>query len=161
MSKYTYAANTNVAVSRSKEIVERELSRAGATRIVTGVMDDQAFITFQLNGRVIHFTMQLEPRSKFATVTKYRKQVATSPVQQDQLFEQASRSKWRALALCIKAKLVSVAEGVESFEEAFLAHTMVPKEGGGMQRFAEVALPALTDAYESDNAPRLMLGSGE
>ena len=39
---------------------------------------------------------------------------------------QARRSQWRALMLCIKAKLESVASNIETFEEAFLAHVVMP-----------------------------------
>jgi hypothetical protein len=37
-----------------------------------------------------------------------------------------NREAWRALLLCIKAKLVSVESKIETFEEAFLAHVVMP-----------------------------------
>ena len=36
------------------------------------------------------------------------------------------RERWRALLLCIKAKLEAVASDIESFEMAFLAHIVLP-----------------------------------
>jgi hypothetical protein len=39
---------------------------------------------------------------------------------------QQRRQRWRALLLCIKAKLESVESKIESFEEAFLAHVVMP-----------------------------------
>ena len=39
---------------------------------------------------------------------------------------QAIRQRWRALLLCIKAKLESVESKIESFEDAFLAHVVMP-----------------------------------
>ena len=36
------------------------------------------------------------------------------------------RQQWRALLLCIKAKLEAVASNIETFEEAFLAHVVMP-----------------------------------
>lgn len=41
-------------------------------------------------------------------------------------WEQINRGRWRLLLLCIKAKLESVASGVETFEESFLAHVVMP-----------------------------------
>jgi hypothetical protein len=36
------------------------------------------------------------------------------------------RERWRALLLCVKAKLESVSSKIETFEEAFLAHVVMP-----------------------------------
>jgi hypothetical protein len=40
--------------------------------------------------------------------------------------ERLRKQRWRALLLCIKAKLESVASNIETFEEAFLAHVVMP-----------------------------------
>ena len=79
---------------------------------------------------------------------------------QHDAWEQGCRSSWRALFLAIKAKLVSVASGVESFEEAFLAQIVVPAEAGGSERFGKRAVKAIAESYVSNGPPRLMLGSG-
>ncbi len=73
--------------------------------------------------------------------------------------EQQERVKWRALLLTVKAKLVSVENGVESFEEAFLAHLVLP---GGATVGAK-ALPAIAEAYAGKGPPsgRLLLGDGQ
>jgi hypothetical protein len=71
--------------------------------------------------------------------------------------EKACRSAWRALMLAIKAKLVSVESGVEQFEEAFLAHIVVPGSRG--QRFGAMAMRALEEGYSTGKLPPL-LGSG-
>ena len=36
-----------------------------------------------------------------------------------------ARARWRALGLCIKAKLESIASGIETLDEAFLAHVVL------------------------------------
>ena len=46
------------------------------------------------------------------------------------------RQRWRALALCIKAKLEAVECGITSFEEEFLAHVVMPNG----QTFGKLAL---------------------
>lgn len=41
-------------------------------------------------------------------------------------YEKATRQRWRALALVIKAKLEAVASGITEFEQEFLAHIVLP-----------------------------------
>jgi hypothetical protein len=41
---------------------------------------------------------------------------------------QSIRSLWRALMLCIRAKLASVESDIETFKEAFLAHIVSPDD---------------------------------
>ncbi len=71
--------------------------------------------------------------------------------------EQERRRRWRALLLTIKAKLVSVENGIEKFEEAFLAHIVI----AGGQTVGQKALPELAQIYKSGSMPNGgLLGSG-
>jgi hypothetical protein len=45
--------------------------------------------------------------------------------QAQRAWEQAVRQRWRALVLVIKAKLEAVESGITSFEDEFLAHTVL------------------------------------
>ena len=47
----------------------------------------------------------------------------------DELYEQEERRIWRVLAWNLKARMVAVEEGVETFEEAFLSHLVNPASG--------------------------------
>ena len=55
--------------------------------------------------------------------------------------EQDCRSRWRGLLLCIKAKFEAINRGVETFEQAFMAHVMTA-DG---RTIGEHALPRLTE----------------
>jgi len=68
--------------------------------------------------------------------------------------EKAKRQKWRALLLCIKAKLEGVESKIETFEEAFLAHVVLP-DGLTMLQHAK---PAIEQAYKSGDMPPLLPG---
>ncbi len=70
-------------------------------------------------------------------------------------YEQAGRQRWRALALVIKAKLEAVESGVETFEDAFLSHIVLPG-GGTIGRWLK---PQLQEAYVGGKMPPL-LGAG-
>jgi hypothetical protein len=66
--------------------------------------------------------------------------------------QKTRRQKWRALLLCIKAKLESVASGIESFEEAFLAHVVLPNG----QTVADHIAPRIAESYEGNKMLALM-----
>lgn len=154
----SYAADTSVSVAKSRSEIQEMVTRAGAKQF--GSMDDdgKATILFSLKDRRVMFELNL-PRVEahaFRLVRGHKK--ANAPDQQHKAWEQACRSRWRALALAIKAKLVSVEAGIESFEEAFLPHIVVPHDGRAV-RFATVATKAIHDAYVGGKLPP-MLGSG-
>lgn len=137
----SYASKTSVPISRSQTEIEAIVRKAGATSFYRGDDGAKAVIGFQMNERKIMFELPLhsEERSQLAQ-------------------DQDLRSRWRALVLCVKAKLVSVESGVESFEEAFLAHIVVPN-GGRAERFSRMAIEAIASAY-SGKSKQLMLGDG-
>ncbi|WP_210386043.1 hypothetical protein [Phyllobacterium sp. SYP-B3895] len=74
--------------------------------------------------------------------------------QQLQAWEQACRSRWRALLLSIKAKLESVEAGIETFEDAFLAHIQMPD---GLS-VSEHVRPRIATAYETNSMQPLLPG---
>lgn len=101
-----YAEKTKVPVSRSKAELEALITRFGATSFMSGMNGETAVIAFEAHGRRVVFRMQM-PEPKPANA-------------------QETRRRWRALTTTIKAKLVSVVDGIETFEEAFMAHVMMP-----------------------------------
>jgi hypothetical protein len=66
--------------------------------------------------------------------------------------QKAQRQKWRALLLCIKAKLEAVESKIETFEEAFLAHVVMP-DG---KTVGDHTLTAIAVAYEGKDMPPLL-----
>jgi hypothetical protein len=47
----------------------------------------------------------------------------------DEVYEQEEKRIWRVLAWNLKARMVAVDEGLETFEEAFLPHLLNPRTG--------------------------------
>ena len=70
------------------------------------------------------------------------------------LSEQACRSRWRALALAVKAKLEAVAIGITTFEDEFMAHIVMPD---GLT-VGEHVRPRIASAYESGQVTPLLGG---
>lgn len=124
-----YAESTRVPVERTRLEIERILDKYEASHY--GVAFDRernrARVQFQVADRRIRFELALPP-------SEHSQQV---------------RSAWRCLLMCIKAKLESVERGIETFDEAFLAHMVMP-DG---RRFGEIAAPQLAD-MRAGNAGR-------
>lgn len=103
----TFAAKTKVPVDQTRAEIERTLSRYGAKSFAYFTEDGRAIIVFEASNRRIRFDLPL-------------------PKGDSDKDAQSRRQKWRALLLCIKAKLESVEGKIETFEEAFLAHVVMP-----------------------------------
>lgn len=71
-------------------------------------------------------------------------------------WEKACRQRWRALALCIKAKLEAVECGITTFESEFLAHIVLPNG----ETMADRALPYIAEAYATNNTPPMISFDG-
>lgn len=151
----TYAANTSVAVSKTKGEIDALLRKHKATSFGTMEEAARAQIAFQMQGRHIIFRLPLpDPSSKvFALTARGQKRSDTAALE---AWEQACRSRWRALFLCIKAKLESIESGIETFEDAFLAHIMMPD---GIT-VGEHAKPMIARSYEGGTSLPLLPAPG-
>lgn len=151
-----YAANTSVSVERTRAELERLLQRAGASQFVSGWDSSRAAIGFVYCNRRIQFVLDLpdqDGREFWRTETgKPRSETVARKA-----WEQACRSRWRALLLTIKAKLEAIEVGISTFEEEFLAWTVIPGTSGTV--YQEIG-PRLADAIETGEPPRLLLGPG-
>lgn len=147
----TYAENTKVSVARSKAEIEDLLNRYGASSFASGWERDSAVIGFVLNERAIRFRLPLPLKDSFRQKMKYGKLKEVSDNEMFSEWEQACRTKWRALMLCIKAKLEACSSGITTLEDEFLAHFVV--KGG--KTIGETLLPQL-DAIRGKNDFKLL-----
>lgn len=149
-----YAKDTSVSVSKSEGEIKAIIRRYGASSFASFETSAAAMIAFEMKGRRVVFKLPLPDRqSKEFTETPSGKW-ARSEKQADDAWEQACRSKWRALLLCIKAKLESVEAGIETFEDAFLAHIQMPD---GLS-VSEHVRPRIAAAYDTGNMQPLLPG---
>jgi hypothetical protein len=136
----TYANKTVVPATQSRIEIERTLARYGATGFAYGTETGRAHIGFQTKDRRIRFLLPLTPPSQCTQAQA----------------EQFERSRWRALLLSIKAKLEAVESGIETFDEAFLSHIVMPNG----QTMAEHSLPYIKEAYSTGKMPPLLSFNG-
>lgn len=119
-----YASKTKVPTDKTGTEIEREVMKRKSTNFAKFTSADSAMIAFEMEERRILFRLPLP----------------------NTLTDQQRRSKWRGLLLCIKAKFESIESGVETFEDAFLAHIVTPN---GLT-VGEQAKPAIAALYKGE-----------
>lgn len=148
-----FASQTSVPVHQSRAEIEGILRRYGADGFRSGWQDRPTGrveqIDFTVNGRLVRFTliMPLKTDAEFiwtAHKNKYQRK-KRSESGQAAAWEQACRQRWRALALCIKAKLEAVECKISEFESEFLAFIVDPNTG---RTISEIVRPQISAAYE-------------
>lgn len=153
-----YARETQVPIERSKAEIEKILMRYGATGFAYAARNDagneQAVIIFQVKDRRVRFNLPLPRMSEFKEDKRgwERRQDVWM-----KLWSQACRSRWRALALVIKAKLEAVESGITVFEEEFLAHLVT----SGGRTVGERLIPELGAALKTPASLPMLPGSRE
>jgi hypothetical protein len=143
--KRPYASETEVTVERSKMQIERLLTEFKASSIMMGSNAHQSIIAFEMAERRIKFVLPLPQLGEFPRHRHRNPRAA---------LEQATRTRWRALYLALRAKLEMAATGITTFEDEFLAHVMMP-DG---QTVGEMTRPRIAQAYQSGEVRPLLEG---
>jgi hypothetical protein len=153
--------STSVPVERSQGEIRKLLAKHGAGRFAFGEERDDvgqrwAAISFTYGGHAVRMRVPLKLVDERAVSTKYmRARTKSKDDIRNELYEQEEKRIWRVLAWNLKARLVAVEEGVETFEEAFLAHLVDQQTGRTIyQSLAE-------EGHVQLAAPLLALPSGE
>lgn len=157
----TYAANTAVSVDKSRAEIELTLRRYGADTFHSGWDPTNAFVAFRMRDRFVRLSLPLPAkdekrfREKPVANSFYRVRVL-SKQQSLEAYEQELRTRFRALLLVVKAKLESVEAGIETFEQAFLAHIVLPDNTLVGERVAVL----VADAYRTGSMNNLLPAPG-
>jgi hypothetical protein len=120
-----FAENTSVSVEKSRAEIEKLIVRYGATSTAFMNAPGRALIMFEAKNRKIVFELPL-PSQDEKRFERDGRGSHRSPDKKLEVWEQACRQRWRALALVIKAKLEAVESGITTFEDEFLSHIMMP-----------------------------------
>jgi hypothetical protein len=136
-----FALGTTVLASKTRAQIEELATKHGATSFasassgrVDGLAGGAARILFEVRGRRIRFEVNLSTD------------------------EAENRRRWRCLYMVMRAKFEAVADGLESFEEAFLSQTIVPGSAG--ETVAQWIGPQLEAAYTRGATMAPLLGDG-
>lgn len=116
-----YAEKTDVPVGRSKGHIEDELRAYGCNGFGIFQEDGRAQVQFKVPGDKIHAERMVRIEIP---------QPDDMAIMNDRKAAQEHRRIWRSLFMVLKAKLESVASGIETFDEAFLPHIVLPTPEG-------------------------------
>lgn len=149
-----FAAETDVTADRSRAEIEATLARYGADAFMYGWEQGRAVIGFRMHDRQVRFSLPMPDRNDPAITHTPAKQLQRNAAAVARAYEQATRQRWRALALVVKAKLEAVESGITVFEDEFLAHLVLP-DG---QTMGDWARPQVARAYATGVMPATLLG---
>lgn len=151
-----YASETFVTVDRTRAEIERTLIRYGASAFLYAWEDQRAVIGFRIADRSIRMTLPLPSRDEFRFGTRanqsYSWEVERTKVEQERAYDKATRQRWRALLLVIKAKLEAVDAGISTLESEFLRDIVLPSG----ETVGEWTAPQIEAAYLTGGMPKLL-----
>lgn len=156
-----FAAGTTTSVAASRDEIERLLTRYGATGVQSGWLRDPPIeaLSFQYSGFLFRFVIRLpDPANADAILDRgiraaqaaHRKHPRTA---QD-AYDMERARLWRSLLATIKGKLISIDDGIETFEEAFLAQAVTPQNA----TIGQWLIPQLAAMREQGHTPPLLPG---
>ena len=147
----TYARNTTVSAMRTRNEIEETLERYGADGFAYATQGNLATVIFAMENRRIRFVLELPDPEDFRHTNHSPPRERSSRAQRE-AHDQASRQRWRALLLVIKAKLEAVTAGISTIETEFLANIVLPDNTTA----GEWMLPQIDQAYRTGQMPPLL-----
>jgi hypothetical protein len=152
-----YAASTDVSAEKSEMDIKRVLRQHGADTVATVETSGRAQVLFEMKGRRIVFALELPDRRSPEFTHQPVRGGRRSATAAEAVYEQAVRQRWRALHLVIRARLEAIEAGIETFEEAFLAHIQLPSG----ETVGQATAPAIAAAYAGEPMPALLPGRSD
>lgn len=110
-----FADGTKVTVHNTRAHIERELEKYQIRDYGVAIAEGRCMVTFRFKAEKIDRTVRL-----------WFLQPAKTYQDSEANIDREIRRLWRCLFLTLKAKLESVHSGIETFDEAFLAHIVTP-----------------------------------
>jgi len=160
-----YAQGTSVSPERSRAQIERNLKRYGADHFAYRSEthpdgSETVHIGFRYHGFryqswSVRFVLPLpSPDEDEIRLTPGGSERAAKPREAAHTAE--IRRRWRSLCMAIQAKLKVVETGISTFEQEFLAHTIIPQGPAKGQTVAQWAIPQLDSLCKRGSLPPLL-----
>ena len=135
----SYAEKTSVPVARSRDEIERILTKYGADQFFYGTSIKGKGIGFAYKGRAIKIGIPMPLESEYGDG-------ATA----ENKWKQEERRRWRVLLIALKAKLEMIDAGLTTFEDEFLAQTCLP-DGGVVGDWAKTQIDTMIEGGKMPN----------
>lgn len=121
----SYAENTQVPIGRSRDEIERTVEKYGAEQVAFYSSTDAAMVVFVKGGKQVRFVLAMpslkDPEVMYTPAKKTR-----TDAEKNKRRDQVIRSRWRSLALVVKAKFEAVETGIVTYEQEFGMHMVMP-----------------------------------
>ncbi len=153
-----YATTTSVPIERTRLAIEELTREKGATQFMSAFDygDGRAIIGWSQQGRMVRLQVPLpkpdEKRFLYRRTAHGWSYKDLSKEKQRLLWEQACRSRWRAVLLILLAKFEAIEADISTFEREFLADTMMA-DGSTVGEWIQ---PQLVTMYASGRMPALL-----
>ena len=158
-----YASGTSVPIERTRMAIEELCKEKGATQFMSAFDHEKgaAIIGWTMGGRMVRLSVPLpspEERRFKPRATRPGYPGRTLPKEkQRSLWEQACRSRWRAILLIMLAKFEAIEAGISTFEREFLADTLMA-DGRSVGQWLG---PQLEEMYSTGRMPAMLPAFGE
>lgn len=117
---------TEVSVSKSQEELRALLRKHEAAQFSFGEGRDWVGIEFIHNDQLVRLRCPLRVPTDADLKERNRKVGRSKEENAEALLNRDAMRVWRVLVWSVKARLVAVEEGLETFEQAFLSHLVDP-----------------------------------
>ena len=121
--------STTVPVAKSQAELRGLLQKFGAQQFTFGEGRDWAGVEFLHADHLVRVRCPLRPPTDSAVQAQMKASHRSIAESTTALLDREAMRVWRVLVWSVKARLVSVEEGLESFEQAFLSHLVDPSSG--------------------------------
>lgn len=148
----TYAKDTTVSASDSRAEIERILTRYGAGAFMYGWEGSMAVVGFEIGGLRYRITLPIPDRNAREFTHTAARGYLRSPKDADAAWEQASRQRWRAMALGIKGILEWAESGIVALEFVLQSFVVLPNG----RTAGEWMAPQIEAAYQTGNMPPML-----
>ena len=160
----SYAANTSIPVERTRLDLERLVLAKGAGQWMNAfdALTGRAIIGWSMDGRMIRLAIPLPNPNADEFVyrmwkgqpQKYGRKLPAET--QRERWDQACRSRWRAVLLIVKAKFEAIDAGISTVEREFLADTLLANG----ETVSSWIRPQLEEMYSTGRMPLLLPAAG-
>jgi len=144
-----FATSTTVSVEKTQSEIKDKLRKYGVLWFGIAEQPDKGTVQFEFNGLRLQMDIPLpDPAGPEFTVTDTGRARSEGAAWKE--YEQAVKSRWRALLLTIRAKLEAVEVGISTVEKEFLAYVIM----GNGQPLGEQLVPMLIEAAQAGRMPK-------
>lgn len=151
--------STSVPVSKSQAELRSLLQKFGAQQFTFGEGRDWAGVEFVHADHLVRVRCPLRVPTDAQVQSHRRGAHGSLAGSTTALLDKEAMRVWRVLVWVIKARLVSVDEGLETFEQAFLSNLVDPSSGRTL--WEAVRSPIESGAFQLGGQGLAALGRGD